>query len=122
MSLERIIRPFQSGDVFTARVTIPSLPPSGAQLSDDKCSLSWEGTNPGVYEDIPNDQQILGFQVEWKEDPDKRITETVRIEQEDNPDNYIEVARMKQTTIRNSNTGEAFMMKFANWDKEDGKT
>lgn len=117
MSLERVIRPFQSSDVFDARTFIADLPASNIQLSDDECVLTWTGENDGKYDEVESDLQLKGFDVKWKEDKAERVTEEVRIEQEDNPENYVIVERMTETTIRNQQTGQAFNIQFAEWDK-----
>lgn len=114
-TLEQIVRPFQSGDVFTARVAIPTLPASGVQLSTDDCTLTWGKGNPGDYDDIPSDLVLSTFQAEWKEDASQRVVEKVRVEQPDNPDNYVEVERMKEAVFKDSVTGKTQKLKFAPW-------
>lgn len=116
MSIEQVIRPFQSGDVFSARTVVPELPPTGHHISQDVCLLEWSAVNPGQYNEIPSDLQLLGFQVEWKEDKSARVMEEVRIEQEDNPDNYVDVERMTETSFVNMRTGQRFNLKFEKWD------
>lgn len=117
MSLERVVRPFQSGDVFTARVTMPAIPPKGLALSDDVCLVFITGENPGVYDDMPDSTIFNNFKVEWEEDKSKRVTETVRIEQEDNPENYVEVERVQSAVMTDKQTGRTMSLKFASWDK-----
>jgi hypothetical protein len=120
MSLERIVRPFQTGDVFTARSFIPAVPPSGLTVSEDVCVLAWSGTNPGDYVTVDPDTVLNGFVAELQEDASRRVTETVRIEQDDNPDNYVEVERMKSTVMTDRQTGRTFNLRFAGWDKGRG--
>lgn len=115
MSLEKVVRPFQSGDVFTARTITPVLPSQELQLSQDVCRVEFEGTNPGQYNDIPSDQMFNNFQAEWREDVSQRVMEEVRIEQDDNPDNFVVVERMQSTVLRNDRTGGEFAIKFADW-------
>jgi hypothetical protein len=117
MSLERVVRPFQAGDIFTARAVMPAIPPTGINLSDDVCLVTITGENPGEYDDVPDSTIYENFKVEWEEDKSKRVTETVRIEQEDNPENYIEVERVQSATLSDKQTGKTFTMKFASWDK-----
>jgi hypothetical protein len=116
-SFEMVIRPFQLGPVFTSRTIIPAIPATGVEVSPDAPRLEWAGENPGDYDDIPSDMIFNNFKVEMKEDKDRRVTETVRIEQEDNPANFIDVERVKSTVMKDSQTGKEFMMKFASWDK-----
>jgi len=117
MSLERVVRPFQTGDVFTARAVLPAVPPTGLALSEDVCRLEWSGENPGDYDDIPLDMIFHNFKVEWEENKDKRVTETVRIEQDDNPENFVEVERVQSAMMTDAQTGKSFTIKFASWDK-----
>ncbi len=117
MSLERVVRPFQTGDVFTARGVMPAVPASGNALSNDECVLTWTGENPGDYDDIPDATMFDNFKVEWEEDASKRVTEVVRIEQEDNPENWVEVERVQSAVMTDRQTGRTINFKFAPWDK-----
>lgn len=117
MSLERVVRPFQSGDVFTARVIMPSLPPTGIAISNDIAFVEVTGENPGDFDTYPDTTIFHNFKVEWEEDKDKRQTETVRIEQEDNPENWVEVERVQKAVMTDRQTGKEFTLKFAAWDK-----
>lgn len=115
MSLERVVRPFQAGDVFTARSIIPGIPPDGIQLSTDEPLLVWGGPNPGKYTDVPSDLQLIGFKVDMTEDSSKRVTETVRVENPTDPEQYVVIDRIKQTTMVNSQTGQTMNLQFADW-------
>jgi hypothetical protein len=117
MSVERIVRPFQSGTVFSARTVMPTIPTSGSNVSNDVPRLEWSGENPGDYDSIPSEQIFNNFKVEWEENKEARVTETVRIEQEDNPENYIEVERVQSAQMREGITGKTFNLKFASWAK-----
>lgn len=116
MSLERVVRPFQLGDVFTARTVMPAVPPSGVAESPDVCVLTWTGPNPGQFDDIPDSTIFNNFKVEWEEDKSKRVTETVRITQDDEPENYVDVERMKSTVMTDKQTGRSMNLKFGSWD------
>jgi hypothetical protein len=121
MSLERIVRPFQAGDVFTARSFIPAVPPSGKTASEDVCVLAWSGTNPGDYVSVDSDQFLNGYNIsELREDASKRVTETVRIEQDGNPDNYVDVERLVSTVMSDAHTGRTLNFRFAKWDQGRG--
>ncbi len=113
--LERIVRPFQAGNVFSARVIVPSLPASGVNVSADVPRLEWTGENPADFDSMPDEMIYHNFTVEWQEDGDKRVTETVRIEQEGKPENYVEVERVQQATMTDEQTGKTFTLKFADW-------
>jgi hypothetical protein len=114
-SLERVVRPFQTGDVFTARAVMPAIPATGLAQSPDACYIEWTGENPGDYDDIPSDLILNNFTAEWEEDKSRRETEIVRIEQEGKPENYVEVERVQVAVMTNNQTGEEFRMRFADW-------
>lgn len=116
MSLERVVRPFQTGDVFTARVVMPAIPATGVTDSPDECILTWTGDNLGQFDDIPDASIYNNFKVEWEEDKSKRVTETVRIEQDDDPENYVEVERLKSTQMFDKQTGRTMNLRFKEWD------
>jgi hypothetical protein len=63
-SIEKIVRPFQTGDVFRAR----RLPPSQLLITaPELVSVDWEGRADSSYaEEDPNLQ--INFKVEWEED------------------------------------------------------
>jgi hypothetical protein len=78
------------------------------------------GENPADYVVYDPNYTLNGFVSELREDEAHRVTETVRVEQEDNPDNYVEVERMKSTVMTDAQTGRTYMLKFAHWDRGRG--
>jgi hypothetical protein len=118
VSLERVVRPFQNGDVFTARILLPNIPAAGFQFSQDVPILEWSGANPAKYTEVPSDLQLIGFTVDWSEDKTKRVTESVRVENPDDSSQYVMIDRIKSTVLYNSQTGQSFNMQFAKWDDE----
>ncbi len=122
MSLEKIVRPFQQSPVFTSRLLIPAVQHSGFAVSTDVCILTWTGPNAGQYNSIPSDLALIGFKVDWGEDKSKRVTQTVRVTNPDDPDQYVMVERIKSTTLYNSQTGQGFNLQFADWDDDAVQT
>ena len=108
MSLERVVRPFQRDDVFTARVLAPvqpAVPPNA-----DNAEISWQGEADNKVAPAPD---IVRFEVKinWDEDKSRRKTETVRITNPDDKRQYIDVERIKQMVLKNSATGEEIALK-----------
>ncbi|MFL9499236.1 hypothetical protein ACJMQP_04180 [Rhodopseudomonas palustris] len=117
MSMERIVRPFQNGDVFTARVLVPAQPTTEKKISDDDCTLEWEGENRGNFETTP-ELELVGFTSDLQEDDNARVTKKVRVENPDDPDQYVVVNRLKQTTFTDEKTGKKYTLSFKDWDDE----
>lgn len=118
MSLESVVRPFQNPPaLFLARTIMPVTPDAGANPPDD-CILDVTGTNPGQYVVIAQ-PAFSGFTADEDHIEDKtyRVTETVRIENPDDPDQYVMVDRLKSATFVNAATGDKYNLKFADWDK-----
>lgn len=114
MALERIVRPFQTGDVFNARVLLPPVPPSGFTVSEDVCLLTWKGENGATF-DSDQPDPIESFKADWKEDKASRVTQNVRVENPDDSSQYVEVQRLLSTTFKNEDTGKKMNLKFAPW-------
>jgi hypothetical protein len=114
VAIEKIVRPFQSGDVFNARVLLPPVPPTGFSRSQDACLLTWSGKNPGTFVTVEA-EEVTGFKAEWKEDKSQRITEKVRVENPDDAQQYVEVERMKQAVFKNTGTSKSMILKFDTW-------
>ena len=111
MSLERIVRPFQSEDLFTARRLAPPLDSSAREETppeDVVITISSRADTEYVDEPPP---WALGFQSEWVEDKSKRITDRVRVENPDDAEQYVMIERIKNMTLRNTKTGEQFPIK-----------
>ena len=119
MSLERIIRPFQNGDVFAPRSFLPEQQGTTGTFSDDVVVLDVTSQNPGDYvtEVIP---AYTGFKVEDEniEDKSRRVTEEVRIENPDDSEQYVMVKRLKSASFVNARTGDGYNLKFADWDED----
>lgn len=111
MSVEKIVRPFQAGDVFDARVLAPSQP--AFEPNTDEASLTWKGSAKAEYNEEPA-PMMLGFTAEWAEDTGRRITEQVRVTNPKDSDQYVDVERIKQMVFKNQKTGEELPLKM-NW-------
>lgn len=110
MSIERIVRPFQTGDVFNARRFAPELP-ALAPGDTEVALLEWKGNADANYVEAPG-PDMLGFTAEWKEDRTRRVTDTVKVEQTGNPENFVTLERIKSMVIKNSKTREEIPIKM----------
>lgn len=102
MSLEKIVRPFQLDDPFTAR-----LPPAAdvtPQDQEDAVLVISSRANTEFIDEPP--PYALGMQAEWQEDRSQRVTEVVRVKQESNPDNFVDIERIKKMSFRNTRTND----------------
>lgn len=107
-NLEKIVRPFQRGDVFNARVIAPVQPSHPA--GDPNPVIDVIGAPDSHYVET-DEPPGFGFDVEWKEDKTKRITEKVRVENKDDPDQFVVVERINQMVLANSRTAEEIKIK-----------
>ncbi|MET4240320.1 hypothetical protein [Bradyrhizobium sp. RT10b] len=114
MSLEKVVRPFESGDVFRPRV-LPPTQPSLLVVSDDPATLTVKGGNSGDYEEGP-DPWVSGFNAEWLEDKDRRETEKVRVENPEDSEQWVEVERINKAVFKRRATGEELKIGI-DWDK-----
>ncbi|WP_156944144.1 hypothetical protein [Bradyrhizobium sp. Ec3.3] len=114
MSLEKVVRPFQSGDVFSPRV-LPPTQPAQVVTETDPSTLAWSGGNSGDYDQGP-DPWVSGFTSKWIEDKSRRVTEQVRVENPDDAEQYIEVKRIKQAVFKRQATGEEIKIGIDDWD------
>lgn len=103
MSFERIVRPFQLGVIFDARVApvqpTPPTPPADAVLTiTGSANASWtEAPNP----------TFLGFKVEWIQDPARTsLNPPFKVVNPQDDSQFVEVQTIKQATFRNNRTGE----------------
>ena len=108
MSIERIVRPFQINNVFTARIAPPVQP---AEEPSDLVHLEWEGSAATSYSEEPA-PGTMGITVEWKEDEERRVTETVRVENPEDPSQFVEVEKYKEATFKNLVTGQEQKFSF----------
>ena len=92
MSIERIVRPFQLTEVFTARV----LPPNQDKPPEEQKNvvIIVKSSADKDYIDEPP-PAFMGFQAEWVEDKKRRVTDTVKITNKDDPEQFVEVERIK---------------------------
>lgn len=106
MSIERIVRPFQVGDPFTARVLAPNQP---AIPQAEEARLSWKGDAEAKWNEAPGPGWMdTTVSHRWVEITDRRQTEKVRVENPDDHDQFVIVERIKAMTFINTGTGEQF--------------
>lgn len=112
MSLERLVRPFQS-PVFSPRVlqpqsALPDVPEDGVisivGKSDGKYN---EGPSPGASNFSTNES--------YTEDRSGRVTEQVRVANPDDESQYVMVERMKAAKFKNERTGDEMSLNFGSW-------
>lgn len=103
MSIERIVRPFQLTEVFSARVLPPSADKTPEEQKDVVIEVKSRADTKYIEEPPP---PFMGFQIEWVEDKEQRVTETVRIKNKDDPEQYLDVDRIKKMVMKNTGTGE----------------
>jgi hypothetical protein len=98
--LETIVRPFQAGDVFTARVLppvhLPAAPPAPVTATWGQ-GISLLSTAIGI-----NDLKIGVVHTEIA-----RKTHTVRVENPDDPNQYVDVQRIDQLRLQDENGVES---------------
>lgn len=108
VKLEGIVRPFQEGDVFNARVLAPAQPPIGAA---EVVVLSVTGSAEAKWIAEP-DPTSFGITVSWEEDKSRRVSEKVRVENPDDSTQYVEIERIKQMVFKNRGTGQELPLKM----------
>lgn len=108
MSLEKVVRPFQNNEVFTAR----SNPPQRQSPFAVGAVIVLTGPAPSNYLE---DAAPYLFQVKQtdQEDPNQRVTERVRVENPDDADQYVIIEKIKQMTLHDDRTGVATNFKFS---------
>jgi hypothetical protein len=108
MSFERIVRPFQSPTPFRGRLLPPN--PEAETEAPENVVVTITGKASSEYVEGPP-PWALGFQIEWVEDRDRRITELVRVENPNDPSQFVEIERIKQMILKNTVTGEELPIK-----------
>src|SRR5687767_11083462 len=89
---EEIIRPFQKEQLWTARVLAPRPPaPLPEEVSGDGV-LEWRGSAQAKWVEEPS-PMLMGFTTAWREDAAQRVTEEVRVENPDDPEQFVMVER-----------------------------
>lgn len=104
MSMERIVRPFITGVTpFDAR----RLAPEPDRVTNDP-TMTWGGPNSGTYTQFQV-SGIIGGQVNYQEK--SRVTETVRVENPDDANQFVEVERIRELVMA-SEKGEQITFKM----------
>lgn len=96
--LETAVRPFQTGDVFTARV----LPPMQAEtVPPDPISVKWGKPISLMLAKAGGKWEVIA---KWpSEDEIARTTSTVRVTNPTDPSQYVDVERIDSLTLRAEN-------------------
>lgn len=100
MSLEKIVRPFQTPEVFDARTLTPQ------QLQDenpDDAVATWGAPSSGDYTQFQI-SGLVGGTTTYTEK--SRVTENVRVENPDDPSQFVEVERIKELRMANEQGNE----------------
>lgn len=105
--MESVVRPFQSTDVFTARYRPLAVLADGVA---EPITKSWGKGIGNTYKKYEGSS--LKVTAKWEEK--SRQTEIVRVTNPTNSENYVDVERIKQLTVRNRDSGEEMDFKL-NW-------
>lgn len=101
MSLENIIRPFQLGDVFTARVLPNVQQPATAPA--DPVEKTFGDDSSGDYTQFQL-SGLVGGVVTYNEK--SRVTKTVRIHNPDDDSQFVDVERIQKLVLASSKGDE----------------
>ena len=106
MSFENIVRPFQQAGVFSARSIVPNAAePSKDPNAPEEAKATWSGSQSSTWQETLA-PIISEWKVEdWQEDVGQRETETVRVENPNNSNQYVDVERIKRAVFKTSNGG-----------------
>jgi hypothetical protein len=111
-SIERIVRPFVSGDVFRARVLPPTQEPF--EIPED-VAVDWEGRADSSFHEL-DPGLTVNFKVTWEEDLSKRKSQLMKVVNPDDEDQKIFVERIDECTFNDKQTGKEQTFKF-DWSK-----
>lgn len=115
--VEKIVRPFESGDVFArSRGPVISLHP--ITVSPDDNPVEWEGSPDTSYVEQDN-IWYKNFDSDLKEDKNKRESKTVRVENPDDPDQHVFVERIDKASFTQKN-GKTLNLEFDWSNPKDG--
>lgn len=107
-TLEKVVRPFTLDDPFTSR--LPPAVDTLAEIPEDAVLVISSRADTEYIEEPP--PIAMGFQAEWTEDRSKRVTETVRVENPSDSEQFVNIERIKSATFRNTKSGEQFPFKM----------
>src|SRR3569623_2608304 len=110
MNLEKVIRPFQSVGVCTARSNVPSPPPETTADAPNTATATWAGSQSSTWQ-ATEPPILTSFKSEWEEDPSQRETDTVRVSNPSDSSQFVDVERIKKAVIVNPSTGAQLPLK-----------
>jgi hypothetical protein len=111
-NLEKIVRPFQTGDVFRARVLPPAQEPF--EIPED-VETDWEGRADSSFTELDPGIQV-NFKVEFEEVLSKRKSKLMKVVNPDDHDQKVFIERIDETTFKDKLTGKEQSYKF-DWSK-----
>jgi hypothetical protein len=107
-SIERIVRPFQIGDVFRARV----LPPSQLPLEvPEDVAVTWEGRADSTFTELDPGLQI-NFKVEFEEDRTRRESRLMKVVNPDDENQKVFIERIDKMVFKDKLSGKEQSLKF----------
>lgn len=112
-SIEQIVRPFQRTDVFNARVAPVTTQPIKPE-PEPPVQIEIVGSHNGQFVEEPP-PFVNNFTVDWEEDKSRRVTSTERVENPDDPSQFVDVERVDQVVFKNDKTREELKLKM-DWD------
>lgn len=102
MSLEKIVRPFQLGDVFNARKVAPR---DQAPIEEQEdVEVEWGGTISSNYNRWQITNTLVGGVSKFSEK--SRVTSTQRIENPSDPTQFVDVERIEKLTLASTDGKE----------------
>lgn len=107
-SLEKIVRPFQLGDVFRARVLPPTQLPF---IFPEDVAVTWEGRADSDIVEADTALQI-NYKVEWEEDRSQRDSKLMKVVNPDDEDQKVYVERVNKYTFKDKMTNREQTLKF----------
>jgi hypothetical protein len=111
-SLEKIVRPFQAGDVFRARLLPPNQTPFVIPADNP---VTWEGRADGTYTELQPEMQT-NFKVEFNEVLDKRQSKLMKVVNPDDNNQKVFIERIDQATFKDKLTGKEETFNY-DWSK-----
>lgn len=115
--LEGIVRPFQTGDVFTKSRQPPN-PVAPTVVVPDDVATTWEGSPDTDFTD-EGDAWYSGWDGNFKEDKTQRSSRTVKVVNPDDADQHVFVERIDKAVFKDQR-GTSLNLAFDWSDPKDG--
>lgn len=109
-AFEKIVRPFDSDLVFTARRALPE-PPPVEESSEEIPQLVIEGKAEALWVEEPG-PGTMGFEVDqWTEDTSKRVTVEERVSNPEDSSQYVDIEKIKSMELVNTINRERIIIR-----------